>query len=207
MTRPRPRAFTLIEMLATVAVLIVAMGLMVSLARHVRARSARVLTTGLLAQLDSLMRQYHKDHGSTTPGLGRDLPEVFSVLPLDRPVPDELFLQRAARRNNADFTRALRGLKRRRPGESSNELPTAQAFSELPVSIYDERTVRDAWGSPIVYLTRHHPSVGMAPDDRPFFFSAGPDGLFLTRDDNLYSYDTVDTTEDPNVPGALERQE
>jgi len=38
------RAFTLIEMLVTCAVLVIVMGLMVSLARHVRSTSANELT-------------------------------------------------------------------------------------------------------------------------------------------------------------------
>jgi hypothetical protein len=38
-------------------------------------------------------------------------------------------------------------------------------------------------------MARQVPSVGIAPDDGPFFVSAGPDGQFLTLSDNLYSYD------------------
>jgi hypothetical protein len=34
-----------------------------------------------------------------------------------------------------------------------------------------------------------HPAIGMAPENRYFLFSAGPDRRYLTRDDNLYSYD------------------
>ena len=34
-----------------------------------------------------------------------------------------------------------------------------------------------------------HPAVGTAPGNHYFFVSAGPDGHFLTRDDNLYSYE------------------
>ena len=49
--------------------------------------------------------------------------------------------------------------------------------------------LRDAWGRPIALLPRQLPSVGIAPDDGPFFVSAGPDGAFLTLSDNLYSYD------------------
>jgi hypothetical protein len=42
-----------------------------------------------------------------------------------------------------------------------------------------------------------HPSVGMAPDNRFFLFSAGPDRRYLTRDDNLYSYDQA-----PRLPAT-----
>ena len=36
-----------------------------------------------------------------------------------------------------------------------------------------------------------HPLVGTAPNDRFFFFSAGPDRLYLTQGDNLYSYEDL----------------
>ncbi len=53
----------------------------------------------------------------------------------------------------------------------------------------ETQTLRDAQGSPIVFLQRMHPSIGMELDDRPFFFSAGLDRKYLTREDNLYSYE------------------
>src|SRR5438552_946186 len=51
-------AFTLIEMLTTVAVLVIVLGLMVSLARHVREKSAQALTKNLLRRLDGAMTEY-----------------------------------------------------------------------------------------------------------------------------------------------------
>src|SRR5439155_4475301 len=51
-------AFTLVEMLTTVAVLVIVLGLMVSLARDVRTRSAERLTKDLLRRLDVLVAQY-----------------------------------------------------------------------------------------------------------------------------------------------------
>ena len=52
------RGFTLIEMLTTVAVLVIVLGLMVSLARDVRTRSAERLTKDLLNRLDTLVAAY-----------------------------------------------------------------------------------------------------------------------------------------------------
>src|SRR5688572_24890629 len=54
----RRRAFSLVEMLATVAALVILLGLMVSLARYVRRQASDELTKQLLSQLDLLMRQY-----------------------------------------------------------------------------------------------------------------------------------------------------
>jgi hypothetical protein len=77
-------------------------------------------------------------------------------------------------------------------GELSEEI-----FGELPISIYDEATLRDVWGVPIVFMPGRHPQVGMAPQDAPFFVSAGPDRRFRTRDDNLYSYETSPSRSSP----------
>ena len=41
-----------------------------------------------------------------------------------------------------------------------------------------------------MYMPHMHPLIGMPFGDVHFFFSAGPDRKFLTRDDNLYSYET-----------------
>ena len=62
-------------------------------------------------------------------------------------------------------------------------------LQDLPLSVYDEIVLRDAWGSPIVFMPAKHRWVGTAPAGRYFFFSAGPDRQFLTQDDNLYSYE------------------
>src|SRR6478672_5781063 len=56
--RPARLGFTLVEMLTTVAVLVIVLGLMVSLARDVRTRSADRLTKDLLRRLDTLVAQY-----------------------------------------------------------------------------------------------------------------------------------------------------
>jgi hypothetical protein len=79
-------------------------------------------------------------------------------------------------------------------------------FGDLPISLYNGRILADAWGNPIVFMPDQHPAIGMAPmrstglsgpTTRPsaggeatfFLFSAGPDGRYLTREDNVYSYE------------------
>ena len=100
---------------------------------------------------------------------------------------DEIQLQENAIQNNKDLVRALR---------SSIDLG-GTAFKELSIATYNEATIVDAWGSPIVYMPQQHPAVGMAATNRSFFFSAGPDRKYLTRQDNLYSYETPEETEAP----------
>lgn len=173
--RARPeRGFTLTEMLATVCVLVILLGMMVSLARYVRERSAQELTRDLLVRLDAVMARYRQRNQGQLPPVPVLAPEV-----------DEPAVQRYAAANNLQFVRAIR-----------TQLGTSDsALAALPLYVYDERSIRDTWGSPVLFLPRQHPAVGMAPGDRFFFVSAGPDREFLTRDDNLYSYEaaTIDS--------------
>jgi prepilin-type N-terminal cleavage/methylation domain-containing protein len=183
MPRRRPSAFTLIEMMTTVAVLVIVLGLMVSLARDVRTRSAERLTKDLLGRLDTLVEQYRRPL--------RTLPEAQrKIYPIVRPLIDEAAVavagrtEEAALRSNANANNweLVRALK------SHIDL-SAGPFNDLSIANFNEVNVLDAWGSPIVYMPSQHPLVGMAAGDRSFFFSAGPDRKYLTRQDNLYSYE------------------
>ena len=163
------RGFTLIEMLTTVAGLVILLGLMVSLARHVRARSADTLTRDLLMRLDRELGA----HGELLVELGRVPPLVGA----SGGTYEEAALQRAASENSRAFVKIWRKVT----GEA--------VVRDQPLSIYDELTLRDAWGTPIVYVPVGKPSVGIAAQNRAFFMSAGADRTFTTLLDNLYSYE------------------
>jgi type II secretory pathway pseudopilin PulG len=165
-------AFTIVEMLVVVAVLIIVLGLMVNLARSVRVEYATDVTKDLLRKLDDAIAQYRATTGH--------LPAVTPLIP-DGPAPTEAQIRANARQNNVEVVRALR---------YSSALP-ASALEKLPVTIYDNTALRDAWNSPIVFMPRFDPRIGMALRDRPFFVSAGPDRKFLTLEDNFYSYEGV----------------
>jgi len=160
----RPRTFlhgyTLVELLVTVAILAIIFGLMISLAHHVRRQSNNRATCAILHRLSQAMATYYAQNSD-------HLPLVPELLPANRMEAAEAVLQAAALANNRAFTAALRGTK----------LLSDQ--SDI---------IRDAWGTPIVFMPHMHPAIGMTAQDW-FFFSAGPDRKFLTRDDNLYSYD------------------
>jgi hypothetical protein len=158
-------------MFATVALLVIVLGLMVSLARHVRETSAVDLTKDLLIKLDRLVAQYAERHGG-------EIPPAPALSAEDAASLDEQALHRYARSNNAQFVRTLRGVT-----------GLEREFSHLSVAMYDQVAVRDAWGTPIILMPVGHPAVGMAPKNASFFFSAGPDKQYLTREDNLYSYE------------------
>jgi type II secretory pathway pseudopilin PulG len=165
--------FTLVEMLTTVALLIIILGLMVSLARYVRRRSAEDLTRRLLVNMHTAMLEYVGKYGGPPSG-------IESFIEGKAAAADETALQHSALANNHQVVQFFR---------SHREL--AKAFRDLPLSIYDEATVRDAWGTPIVFMPTMHRQIGMAPGNGWFFFSAGPDRQYLTRDDNQYSYEAL----------------
>ena len=174
MTPKRRKGFTLLEMLTTVAVLILVLGMMVSLARYVRNELAVEATKDVLHRLDAMMQQYAIRQGH--------LPAVEPFIPPglgQTDLPDEQILQQTAVGNNRGFVSALR-----EAGILQDE-----SFGGLPQSLYNDMMIRDAWGSPIVFMPAMHEGIGMALENRPFFFSAGPDQLYLTQENNLYSYE------------------
>src|SRR5688572_32928362 len=97
------RAFTLIEMLTTVAVLVIVLGLMVSLARDVRTRSAERLTKDLLARLDGLVEQYRRPLRNL-PEDQRRHPAVHPLIDAERRG-DEITLRDNATQNNRELVR------------------------------------------------------------------------------------------------------
>jgi hypothetical protein len=181
------------------------LGLMVSLARFVRDRSANSLSRDVLAQL-SLQLDAYMAHNHD------QLPAVTPLVEGDGPLPDEETLARAARKNNQEIVAALKNDARTRFGTtnpSPNADPSNDLFGRLPVAMYNNAALHDAWGNPIVFMAGMHPQIGMAPQrnpqvgqppkDAPFFFSAGPDQKYDTRDDNLYSYESLPVNAPPEV--------
>jgi hypothetical protein len=150
------------------------MGLVVSLARNVRAESARVVTQKVLFELDRLMAQYQAQHEQR-------LPVIAPLIPADAVAPpDEAALHRAALANNTQFVQLL--LTRE---------TVARSFAELPLRLHGQVNPRldDEWGNPIVFMSSGNKYIGTAAGGKSFFFSAGRDGKYLTLDDNLYSYE------------------
>jgi hypothetical protein len=156
-------------MLTTVAALVIILGLAVQLAQLVRKRQAGHSTRELLARLDKAMTQY------------KDLQPALAAVPqlLDRPTStyNDDDLQHQALENNKAFVRIARDASR------------GYLFRGLSFSMFDDVTLRDAWGTPIVYMPPGAKNIGIAPQNRYFFLSAGPDRHFTTLVDNLYSYE------------------
>jgi hypothetical protein len=127
----------------------------------------------MLVNLHAAMVEYTRQYGPPVIEPFLDAKEARAV--------DEATLERSALANNRQLVQILRAHK-----DLSDK-----AFRDLPLSLYDEATLRDAWGTPIVFMPGMHRLIGMAPGNEWFFFSAGPDRQYLTRDDNHYSYETL----------------
>src|SRR5687767_15329573 len=115
------RGFTLVELLTTIAVLVVVFGLMISLANFVRNTSATELTTSLLRKMEEQLAAYSRRAEGKLP-----------VVKLVDPQPGQMEEQvgRMARQNNEELVKAL--------GSTVNLATTA--FAELPSSVYDPAT-------------------------------------------------------------------
>lgn len=183
--------FTLVEVLVTVAALIIVLGLMANLARSVRRQASEEQTKYLLRTLTTLLDKYVA-RNAQLPRVSPFLPGLESATTpaeasqrrraaLDLPLPDEPRLREAARANNRDVVAALRT-------EAGPQVDIfGPAGGEGGVPGYDR--LPDAWGRDIVFMPRGHPAIGTALEDKPFFFSPGPDGSYHTLEDNLYSYE------------------
>lgn len=157
------RGFGTLELLTALAFLVIVMGLMVSLARYVRATSAERITQQVLRQLDIALRSYMAHPLELPPGV--TMPPA-----------------------NAD--------------EAAWAAYAQQSGSVVKQLLRVDEPVSDAWGRPIGYLPSERAAIGMAPRDRAFCFSPGPDGRYLTQDDNLYSYDQLSPVEPITQPAA-----
>ncbi|HEV8604224.1 MAG TPA: hypothetical protein VGQ99_02585 [Tepidisphaeraceae bacterium] len=173
----RKSSFTLIEMLTTVAALVIILGLMVSLARYERRRSAEAFTRDdVLARLEALLARRDIVENKA-------LQEALASVPrLVRPSarePEEPVLQFNARQNNEEFVKVFK------------KYASPKSFNDIPLSLYNPtaNTLVDAWGTPIVYMPAGALNVGIIPQQRSFFLSAGPDRKFSSVVDNLYSYE------------------
>src|SRR5688572_9772856 len=163
--RRRGSGFTLLEMLTTVAALVILLGLMVSLARHVRSSSSELLTRKLLGNLEKVLAEHPAE---TSPELHKRLGRV-SLLS-ETGAEDDVTLLARSSVNSRNFVTACHDTLGR------------QVFKGLPLSLYDPTAgrINDAWGTPVVYMPAGAVNVNIKPQNRAFFVSAGPDRKFST---------------------------
>jgi hypothetical protein len=208
----RRRGLAVRELLLIVAILTVAFGLMVSLARRVRAMAAFSLVQSELLELEDALAAYHREFGKYP-----DVPPLVpptTAAPAGSPSPSpavsvaavsgtgtvtmgpehERLLLENARVQNQALVRVL--------GIGLEAEERSSTLGGVSAMMFDGTSLMDPWGRPIAYLAAGRPEIGTAAGDLPFFFSAGPDGLYLTRDDNVYSYEVL--TAEPEEEDVLD---
>src|SRR3569623_743969 len=94
----RRRGFTIIELLTSIAVLVIVFGLIVSLSNFVRNSSATDLTVTLLRKLDEQLQVYHQKFDGQWPAAPAFDPKADQ---------SEAALAKTARMKNEAFVRAL----------------------------------------------------------------------------------------------------
>jgi type II secretory pathway pseudopilin PulG len=174
MLRRRP-GYTLVELFLTIGVLMIVLGLAVNWANRLRQTSLERKTRQQLQRLTAAVSRYQLEHGGRLPDVTPLLDPTLAS-PNDTATADPPQLRVAASRNGDEVRRALAW--------------------PAPADPADDDLI-DPWGTPIVLMPQQSPAIGMAPGDRFFFVSAGPDRRFLTRADNLYSYDYAEDTASP----------
>ena len=191
MNRSRRRGLALRELLLIVALLTIAFGLVVSLTRRVRSEAAFSLARRELLELEDALAAYRRDFGRLPDVPPLVSPPARSTTTTRTAAPtlaagDEPLLRERAATTIAAVVRAL-GIGVR--GGADAAAGSLSPLAGLSAMEFDGTTLLDPWGRPIAYLKGGRAEFGIAAGDAPFFFSAGPDGQYLTREDNLYSYE------------------
>ena len=203
--RKAPRSgLALSELLLVVFALTLILSLIVSLSRRVRRESAHALAEQVLLELDAALT----DYGATDEGSASE-PDVLALFPAETPGQsvDESELRTRALSNNRQIVRLLNVAGRADRGERAAPPPSDDepglsiggasvaddpvVLDTLGLILFDGNTLLDPWGTPVVFMPKGDRRIGTATKDRPFFFSAGPDGRFLSREDNVYSYEVA----------------
>jgi prepilin-type N-terminal cleavage/methylation domain-containing protein len=190
--RCRRRAFTLVEIMVAVAIIIVLATLVIYGYGKMQASNRGRLTSQMLANCQGILREY--DRATGMKGLSK------------APIPAPGIVNEGATDRNGQAIKDTRSIMELACGIPVNQ----RALDQIPAaSVWRSRIkvggefkeegpiVLDAWNNPIIYVPAgglQNVRVGtatktiQAPDERAYFASAGADGSFLTGDDNVYSF-------------------
>jgi len=203
------RAFSLIEMLIVIGLVVLLASITVVVGRSVIAKAKIDQCRQILQTLDATLTEYQADKGAIPPFVARAyLPPLRSQ---NEPSPAP---NRRLWREIAVYLEQVKGYS-----GIDKQLGTIDAtFLVERLQIYDDLegygyagghveptddprwllpSVRDPWGMEILYIHPHADNensfrvFGKPLNERPYFMSAGPDGVYETLEDNVYSYEVV----------------
>jgi prepilin-type N-terminal cleavage/methylation domain-containing protein len=223
---PRRSGFTLLEMLVTIGILLVLMGIIVVGLNVILGNNQRKQTEAILKRAQAFAAEVNNSKQGRDSFYQRVLWTTYIGAPNVNSAAVPVAAGSAASVDNSVvIVRYLLSLKPNR--DAAQKLPPRTA-TDIPSSYRNGFTgadaqllanvMMDAWGNPIVFvpdaLEVANASTGLgqpasgagglsglkstsgavnstrftAPDRRPFWFSAGPDGKYETHDDNVYSF-------------------
>ena len=189
------RAFTLIEMLITISVIVVLVAAVFGIGLQVVNRQKINQTQGVLSSLDRALQEYQIEN------------RVFPRLDTDDYL-DGLWRSESGGQSpviNQETGQTFLGGVTAYRGEQFTWLPNAAYFlylaegyenidsiiggvpsqfsSTVQIDTGVFRTqMTDAWGNPVIFVTPDNPLAqaifGQCPSGRPYFMSAGPDGHY-----------------------------
>ncbi len=197
----RQNGMTLVEVLVTLAVVLILVGVLSGLGVHLKRQSEIRLTESMIAVLQMAIEQYYSDYSTYVPQVNTQTefataagvaattirpPAVHLSGSVEGPAWSSealyYFLNRSP--NAAAILGALMD-----QAVSNKDASGRPLVIEIPTggTAYDLIRFVDAWGMPIRYeYTPKDPADPSAPYHQfPFLTSAGPDKDFTTTDDNI----------------------
>jgi prepilin-type N-terminal cleavage/methylation domain-containing protein len=227
------RGFTLLEMMVTIGILLVLMGIITVGLSSVIGGNQRRQTETILKRAQAFTAEisnskqardsfYQRVMWRTCLNPPYNVPSDASP-PSPNNIPVNLSVPVTAVSRSCDVMSYLlsiganKAIAEKLPPRSTNDLPSAyqSRFAASDGKLL-ANVMLDAWGNPIIFVADGFESLNSAgvvipqanmggltgltsslaapqspfraPDRRPFWFSAGPDGKYETHDDNIYSF-------------------
>jgi prepilin-type N-terminal cleavage/methylation domain-containing protein len=186
------KAFTLIEVLVTLAIILILAGALLTAGKYLRVLAERQLTVSAIEVIGTALQQYYDQTGDFPPTVynldddtkGLSLKTVMSPLPVS--IVNGVHIDDATKRacwtsetlfyflDRVPQSKAvLSGLSNRM---LTNKGKTGTVQVQIGATTYDWVRFVDAWGTAIAYKY----TTG---DAFPVLISAGPDKAFDTKDD------------------------
>ena len=210
------RAFTLIEIMVAIVILVILGSLMLYALKGTGTSAKSQSTRVRLENLKSMLAEYELNTRFAQPaswpsalpvGYGGDFWKTL-VTPTPLPPLGNVRSDMRSAWTNTLWTTNPRLIDATvfAIGEMKKMPSNAAAISKLPASEFIAGTplMADGWGNPIIFVPGTYgllidangngtadpgEVIITAPNNRPFFASAGPDGDFSKADDNLYSFE------------------
>ncbi len=186
MHRLHRKAFTTLEILTVIAVIAILLSLsllgMKSLTSHAKTKQTKQLMETCRAWQDEFSIRVGL---SVLPSAQLDLTGGADVSATGS------YRNGAAVQTTGDVNTAFRN-----SADSKTSFDQMPAQQLLTPTLSNGPVLLDGWGNPIIWVPGAGVKVNVgatatvikAPDGRPFFASAGPDGDFSKGDDNVYSF-------------------